>query len=248
VRGLPTYGVSGRSNSLGVLRKRAAGGGDSSLLNDLVAYWKLDETSGTRFDSAGTNNLADNNTVGSAIGKQGNAASFGPGRDEYLSYPSPVIQTTTFSVSAWVSLKSFTAFGRAIFYQGNLANDAGLHLFAINTWEGETNCLGFRYNGAGNSPSNSNVITLNTWHHVVVTYDGSEVNFYVDNVAAGSNTIDISASPSPDPFYMGVWFALDADRIWDGDIDELGIWSRVLTSGEITQLYNGGAGITYPFV
>jgi hypothetical protein len=236
-------------NIVKLLRQRATGGA-SPLLNGLVAYWKLDETSGTRFDSVSTNHLTDNNTVGSTIGKQGNAASFGPGNLEYFSYPSPVITTNTFSVSAWVSLKSFTAFGRAIFYQGNLANDAGLHLFAINTWEGETNCLGFRYNGAGNSPSNSNVITLNTWHHVVVTYDGSEVHFYVDNVAAGSNVIDISASPSPNPFYMGVWFTLNTDRIWDGDIDELGIWGRVLTSGaggEIGQLYNGGAALTYPF-
>jgi hypothetical protein len=32
-----------------------------------------------------------------------------------------------------------------------------------------------------------------------------------------------------------------------GDIDEVGIWSRVLTSTEVTQLYNGGAGLQYPF-
>ena len=31
----------------------------------------------------------------------------------------------------------------------------------------------------------------------------------------------------------------------DGKIDEVGIWSRVLTSGEISDLYNSGSGLTY---
>lgn len=34
-----------------------------SLLTNLVSYWDLDEQSGTRFDSEGTNDLTDNNTV-----------------------------------------------------------------------------------------------------------------------------------------------------------------------------------------
>ena len=34
---------------------------------------------------------------------------------------------------------------------------------------------------------------------------------------------------------------------FEGEIDELGIWSRVLTADEVTELWNGGAGITYPF-
>ena len=36
-------------------------------------------------------------------------------------------------------------------------------------------------------------------------------------------------------------------RILDGSVDELGLWNRVLTSGEMTNLWNGGAGLTYPF-
>lgn len=32
-----------------------------------------------------------------------------------------------------------------------------------------------------------------------------------------------------------------------GAIDEIGMWKRALTTAEITQLYNGGAGLQYPF-
>jgi hypothetical protein len=223
--------------------------GSSTLLNNLLAYWKLDETSGTRFDSTANNNdLTDNNTVGSTTGIQGNAADFVPVNVEYFSYPSPVLTTTTFSVSVWVYPKTYGTFGRAIFYQGDVLSDPGIHLWIASTWEGSTNCLGFRYNNAGNSPSNSNSITLNTWQHVVVTYDGNTVRFYVNNVAVGSNVIADSSSPLAKPFYVGVWYEFNDRRIWDGYLDELGIWSRVLTAAERTELYNSGSGITYPFV
>jgi len=33
----------------------------------------------------------------------------------------------------------------------------------------------------------------------------------------------------------------------DGLVDEVGIWNKVLTSGEITDLYNSGSGLAYPF-
>lgn len=36
---------------------------NASLLTNLEAYWDMDESSGTRFDSAGSNNLTDVNTV-----------------------------------------------------------------------------------------------------------------------------------------------------------------------------------------
>ncbi|MBU0513002.1 MAG: hypothetical protein KJ638_15045, partial [Chloroflexi bacterium] len=45
-------------------------------IDGLVAWWSLDETSGTRYDSHGGNHLSDNNTVGYSTGKQGNSANF----------------------------------------------------------------------------------------------------------------------------------------------------------------------------
>jgi hypothetical protein len=33
-----------------------------------------------------------------------------------------------------------------------------------------------------------------------------------------------------------------------GNIDEVAIWNRQITAGEVATLYNGGNGITYPFV
>ncbi len=46
----------------------------AALTDNLSAYWKLDEASGTRVDSAGSNDLTSNNSVGQAVGKLGNAS------------------------------------------------------------------------------------------------------------------------------------------------------------------------------
>src|SRR6202035_2479657 len=34
---------------------------------------------------------------------------------------------------------------------------------------------------------------------------------------------------------------------FDGDIDEVSIWNRALTSTEVSDLYNSGGGLQYPF-
>jgi hypothetical protein len=51
----------------------------------IVSYWPLDETSGTRADSLGTNHLSNNNGVGSAPGVVGNAGDFERDNSSFLS-------------------------------------------------------------------------------------------------------------------------------------------------------------------
>ena len=83
----------------------------AALTDNLVAWWTLGETSGTRFDCIGSNDLTDNNTVGSAAGIQGNAADFEETAQEYLkTNDNPELSTgdIDFSITAWVMLESKT--------------------------------------------------------------------------------------------------------------------------------------------
>jgi len=75
----------------------------------LAAWWSLNETSGTRNDSHSTNHLTDNNTVGYAAGKQGNAANLELNNSEFLERVDNASLSTgniDFSLSAWVKLES----------------------------------------------------------------------------------------------------------------------------------------------
>ena len=57
----------------------------STLSTGLLAFWKMAETSGTRYDETANNeDLTDNNTVSYATGKVGNAADFEASNNEYL--------------------------------------------------------------------------------------------------------------------------------------------------------------------
>ena len=76
-----------------------------------------------------------------------------------------------------------------------------------------------------------------TWKHYVVTYDKSEqeYKFYINNsleYTQSNHSLTIDATD----FIIGS--QLGYNESWYGKIDEFGAWSRILTSQEITDLYN----------
>ena len=77
----------------------------STLTDGLVAYWPLDEASGTRADSHSNSlDLTDNNTVSQGTGHvYANAADFEEATREYLSRASTdLLQPLSFSISLWI--------------------------------------------------------------------------------------------------------------------------------------------------
>jgi hypothetical protein len=222
----------------------AAGGGSSTLLTDLAAYWKLDEASGTRVDSySNAQDLTDNNTVTSTTGKQGNAARFAVASSEYLSRA----DSTTLSVSDsftfafWIRTTTDQATSGFVEKENEYkvsksgADNIGFTVFdSVSGTTGAVD-LGTTINNA-------------TWYHVVATYDHSDkkARVYVNNGSEALASTALSNGPkdAAGNFYMGI----DTAAGWyDGDLDEVGFWKRVLTPTERTTLYNSGNGVTYPF-
>jgi hypothetical protein len=238
------------------MQDRAGRVASSPLLNGLVAYWKLDETSGTRFDSAGTNNLSDNGSVGSALGKQGNAARFDT-LDQALDGGNVLAfeRTDVFSVFAWVYLTDTSSTREVIGkihptgQQGwEMRVDSGiLTVLIASNWS--TNGIGVRHTGTS--------ISANTWYQIGFTYDGSSsasgVKLYINGAAVVADTILedslTSTIVSTASLFIGARFSSFASQ-FAGRIDEVGIWNRLLADGaggDIEQLYNSGAALTYPF-
>jgi len=95
----------------------------------------------------------------------------------------------------------------------------------------------------------------NTWHHFIVTYDGSStlagLKLYVDGTeerdTTGSTvtTMTNSMLGENNEFCLGAREA--GNQPFTGMLDECAVWSRELTAAEVTTLYNSGAGLTYPF-
>jgi hypothetical protein len=226
-------------NIVKLLRKRAAGG-TSPLLTDLAAYWKLDETSGTRFDSAGTNNLSDTGGVGSTIGKQGNAADFDG--TNYLSTALDGTTLTAVSIALWFKADDIlTATPEGVLSWARTGNPVDNLPFILI----QTNSGAIRIYVDNGYRVTSGALANNTWYHVVCTYDGTDWKLYLDGGLVGTYTGGIGTDiTNANTVYVGSGF----DNQFPGDIDEVGIWDRALAGGEITTLYNGGAALTFPFV
>ena len=81
------------------------------------------------------------------------------------------------------------------------------------------------------------------WHHVVFALTETTVKIYIDGIARnGTQSIGGSRNLIPNAnFYMGRINLSGTQYFTDADIEELAIWSRVLSEPEIKQLFSKGA-------
>jgi hypothetical protein len=216
-----------------------------ALTDSLISAWELNEASGNATDSHGSNTLTDNNTVGSGTGLvYGTARDFEADTSEYLSLTdngdlSP--GDTDFTFEAWVKPETTSGFP-ALLSKGTAGGGREYILYldgGTPRWEvrGPSSTGGVY---AGSSLSAGNWYHLIFWHDSVNNQIGIAVN---DGTPATAGHSD-GCQDTTDPFQLGA--ASTQSLYWDGLIGPCRYWKgRVLTSGERTQLYNGGAGLTY---
>ena len=207
-----------------------------ALTTDLEAYYKLDETSGTVVEDATGNIDATNN--GATVNQAGIIdKSYDFEHSGYLTTDSSFTFGTEITMSGWVYIENQVEAFAIVSKTSDDTND-----LALEVYNGEPYII------LGNSifVGMGSAMSINTWHHVVGTYDGTTMKIYVDNDLKNSGT-SFSGNVADSILYIG-WDRGIAGRFLTGKIDEVGIWSRALNSTEVTELYNSGSGLAYPFV
>ena len=218
--------------------------------NNTVAMWHMDEGSGDKIYDVSLNcndgNLIDGPTW--VEGKYGKALKF-DGEDDYVYIQTPSsLRVDYYTVSVWI--KSSTSTDRAGVFSGGYKiasnNHCGYELILNETGFARANHM-TRPTGNFGAFSYQSVID-NTWHHLVVTWDGESSNFYMDGKLSRTFHVDdIGHSYRPGPIY---WDGPHHDfyigkRLWsqesyfNGIIDEVAIYNRALTKEEIKVLYEG---------
>lgn len=221
-----------------------------ALDTDLISYWKLDESSGNAADSVGSN-TATNVNVTYTTGKIKNGAVFN-GTDGFLSITSPSTAlkslgyTSDFTITMWVKPNSLSN-------KCTLFNSRGKDTNSPIDFILETDLkLKFdRYTPIGGSVTGSLTLTNNSWNFVAVQLDDSnnKVKFWVNGSSEELSYTETYSGGSPTACVIGGRNINGSlDQPFKGMIDEVGIWSRKLTSDEISELYNSGAGLQYPFL
>jgi Concanavalin A-like lectin/glucanases superfamily len=226
-----------------------------SLLTDLVCYWKLDEASGTRYDSVGGMDLTDNNTVTQAGGKIGSAGQFVSANSEYLSRASEATLQTgdiDFTFCLWVYLDSNES---TRFLLSKDDDTAGSREYGIAFSDGGSLKFNFAMFTAVDSGVNLAAALpappLNaTWYFLVAWHDATAntINIRINDATTYSlGTGGSLQAAGSAQFRIGAREYAGSESYHDGRIDEVGFWKRVLTADEQTSLHNGGAGRTWPF-
>jgi hypothetical protein len=226
----------------GIIASSNGGGATPNPLWDgLLAYYTADNTSN---DALGTYNGTLTNGATYATGKINNGFSF-DGVNDYVNLGNVLNfdGASPFSVSVWVYTSSTSAQtyfsklnGSFLGYEMTVNYGAGVRFFLRSA----TGYIELSINGQ----------LENQWQNIVFTYDGSKnasgVNGYIDGVLRAksviSNNLTGLVSTTVNAQISG---RQTSGQLFNGLIDELGIWNRALTSIDVTELYNSGSGLQY---
>lgn len=97
------------------------------------------------------------------------------------------------------------------------------------------------YNGSLN-PTLYNQTTMQQWNMVTAIYNNNSLSFYINGELSGqNNSIGFTGNFINPSYYIQIGnLASPFNRGFNGDIDEIRVYNRNLSSSEITQLYNSG--------
>jgi hypothetical protein len=89
--------------------------------------------------------------------------------------------------------------------------------------------------------------TAGTWYYIVFVFDNGTGRVYINGSEIGTGKAFgfTTTYNSANPLQIGA--GASGANASDAVFDEFGFWSRALSGAEVTELYNNGNGITYPF-
>ena len=145
-----------------------------------------------------------------------------------------------FTVSAWVNSDTWDDGNERAIVKWGTSNPGELMLLQY-TSDGNGG-IGVAFFGDDhNFPT---VDLSGSWHHLVIVVGFENITFWLDGVSNGSQSTGTRAIDAAQNFSIGR-FNPGSTRFFDGEIDEVGIWNRTLTSIEISDLYNNGLGLSF---
>ena len=208
-----------------------------TLTTGLVSYYALEDVS----DSFGSNTLTNTGTATFIAAQVNNGVSLDGSTQDLTRSNVLSAATTNISVFCWVYLSGSSLKG-AFFHNGD--HSAGGDGFALGvggtTLDNDgNNLIGLLDNVAWMNFGS----TIGTgWHFVGITRDATTWKGWIDNSQAAST---FTTNPGTPTNYFTIGGDLTGTaRRFAGTVDELGFWTKELSSTERDDLYNGGTGQT----
>jgi hypothetical protein len=217
-----------------------------TLSTGLVGYWPFDGAQ-TSWSTNTTKDISGSGLTGTMVslatttapvaGKIGQALYFNGSTSQISSSDAGLPSgSSARTISMWVYPKAFPNFVHFISYGTGSSGQA----FAIETDLG-ANSARLHVNKFGSfSGLSTGSLTLNKWNHIVVTYNGSTVFFYINGQASGSAAFALSTTLGS--LRLGKWISGGSgESPFNGYMDDVRIYNRALSASEVSQLYNQNA-------
>lgn len=161
---------------------------------------------------------------------------FGNVNGDDISVGNVILNSSSWTIALWVRFTEVDTTGRSLF--GTYSD--GVRDIWFETKSGGTNRIEIGFQLSDGSYSGSyfaqwtSGFTAGSWHLLIYEWDGTTMSIYADT----DTTAKASATPSLGPLNTGGTNTQiganpsSSTRSADGDIAEVGIWSRTLSSGE----------------
>lgn len=226
-----------------ITRSASAYEWNSSLETNLTAYYNMNDTgSGYFWDSLGIHNM----TLGAHPNNDFVAGLFEDGYSpDALGYTNTTLDFSDFTeltLNFWMYRNSTTWATHWLFEATdgpNAINDGEIMMYGAPD-------EGLRFEWAGSTSTGSTTFAfpgLNEWAMITILINSTNVTTFINGTASTNHSAYAFSFGSEQLHFFG---RQGSSSNWSGSwIDEIGIWNRTLTTNEITQLFNDGAGITY---
>ena len=151
------------------------------------------------------------------------------------------------TMCAWINSTSSSAYQRVILLGGSLSNQRQGFQFRDSTpldwlvvWKNVVS-------PASDTSLDMPIYVNNSkYFYVCFINNATNTSVYINGIFNKTTTSGSSYNIRFDRLFVGQDTSATSEQFL-GVIDELGIWNRSLNSTEISELYNSGNGLTYPF-
>lgn len=227
----------------------------ADITTGLVHYYTMNEGTGTTLNDTGSGSAANGTMVGSPIptwvtGKIGAFAVNMTGStgkvDISTSVSSFNMGAGAYSVSEWVNYSDISACPGSTDVCGfvsSLGNggsgNQGDFFFGVQP-NGGVVFANFQTSGTGATSCRtdlSNPLTINSWHMMTATWDTSSCVLYMDGVVLTQLTNQNTGSGDTLGTYIGIMYSGAPQYFSKASFDELRIYNRALSSGDVAQLF-----------
>lgn len=226
-----------------------------AIIDNLVGFYSLEDDAASStvtddhsngYDQTLTNDQNNYTSEQSVAAKVGDGFDL-DGTNDFSSTGSAGGVTTTVSMQAWVQ-PDVNNVEQVLVYVGDGVETGGgrdHHILGI-TAAGKAFIETSRGSSGARAVGGTTLLTDGTWYHIFgVCRAPNDREIYVDAVSDGTDASTESLSGTQTDWSIGA--LPSGNSPYDGIIDEVGVWSVGKSESDISDLYNSGAGLAYPF-